>query len=101
MVIDVTQTAIERKKKQKKYYSGNKKHHSLNMQVVINQESKQIICLNVGPGHCHDFSLFKKSNVHFHASTDSLQDSGYQGIKDYHSHSSTPQKKPKNGNLSL
>jgi hypothetical protein len=78
------------KKKQKKYYLGKKKHHSLKMQVVINQESKQIICLNFGPGPYHDFSLFKKSNVHVHPSTDSLQDSGYQGIKDYHFNSSTP-----------
>ena len=69
--------------------------------MVINQESKQIICLNFEPGHCHDFSLFKKSKVHFHPSTDSLQDSGYQGIKDYHFNSYTPKKKPKNGNLSL
>jgi hypothetical protein len=45
--------------------------------------------------------LFKKSNVHFHPETYSLQDSGYQGIKDYHSHSSTPKKTLKNGNLSL
>jgi hypothetical protein len=71
------------------------------MQVVINQESKQIICLNFGPGHCHDFSLFKKSNVHFHPSTDSLQDSGYQGIKDDRFNSYIPRKKPKNGKLSL
>ena len=70
------------------------------MQVVINQESKQIICLNFGPGYCHDFS-FKKSNVHFYPSTDSLQNSGYQGIKDYHFNSSTPKKTPKNANLSL
>ncbi|MDP8935070.1 MAG: IS5/IS1182 family transposase, partial [Cyanobacteriota bacterium] len=69
------------------------------MQVVINQESKQIICLNFGLGHCHDFSLFKKRNVHFHPSTDRLQHSGYQGIKDEHFNSSTPKKKPKNANL--
>jgi hypothetical protein len=99
--MDVTETAIERKKKQKKYYSVKKKSHSLKMQVVINQESKQIICLNFRPGHCHDFSLFKKSNVHFHPSTDSLQDSGYQGIKDDRFNSSTPKKKPKKANLSL
>ena len=89
------------KKKQKKYCSGNKKHHSLELQVVINQESKPIIGLNFGPGHCHDFSLFKKSKVHFHPSTDSLQDSGYQGIKDDRFNSSTPKKKPKKANLSL
>jgi len=52
-------------------------------------------------GHCHDFRLFKKSNVLFHPSTYSLQDSGYPGIKDYHFNSSTPKKKPENANLSL
>src|SRR4028118_1455618 len=31
VVMDVTETAIERKKKHKKYYSENKKHHSLKM----------------------------------------------------------------------
>jgi hypothetical protein len=39
VVMDVTETAIERKKKHKNYYSGNKKYHSLKMQVVINQET--------------------------------------------------------------
>jgi len=91
----------KKNRRKKKYYSAKKKLHSLKMQVVINQETQQIIWLNFGPGHCHDFSLFKKSNVHFHPETDSLQDSGYQGIKDYHSHSYTPKKKPKHGNLSL
>jgi hypothetical protein len=70
------------------------------MQLVINQESQEIICLNFGPGHCHDFNLFKKSQVHFHPETESLQDSGYQGIQDYHANSYIPKKKPKNGNLS-
>ncbi|MEG4252905.1 transposase family protein [Microcoleus sp. Pol10D4] len=89
------------KKKQKKYYSVNKKHPSLKMQVVINQESKPIICLYFEPGHCHDFSLFKKSNLHFHPSTDSVQDSGYQGIKDYRFNSSIPKKKPTKANVFL
>jgi transposase len=58
VVMDVTETSVERpKKKQKKYYSGKKKCHTLKMQVVINQETKEIICLNFGPGHCHDFNL--------------------------------------------
>jgi hypothetical protein len=86
----MSQKQLSNEKKPKKYYTGKKKHHSLKMQVVINQESKQIICLNFGQGPCHDFSLFKKSNVHFDPETDSLQDSGYQGIKDYHFNSSTP-----------
>ena len=33
--------------------------------------------------------------------TNSLQDSGYQGIKDDHLNSYIPRKKPKNGKLSL
>ncbi|WP_156090720.1 transposase family protein, partial [Planktothrix paucivesiculata] len=37
----------------------------------------------------------------FHPQTDSLQDSGYQGIKDYHLNSYIPKKKPKNGNISV
>ena len=89
------------KKKQKKYYSGKKKYHTLKTQLVINQETREIICTAFGQGHCHDFSLFKKSKIHFHPETDSLQDSGYQGIKDDHSNSYIPRKKPKNGKLSL
>lgn len=101
VVMDVTETAIERpKKKQKKYYSGKKKCHTLKTQLVINQETREIICTAFGPGHCHDFNLFKKSKIHFHPETNSLQDSGYQGIKDYHPNSYIPRKKPKNGKLS-
>jgi hypothetical protein len=102
VVMDVTETAIERpKKKQKQYYSGKKKCHTLKSQLVINQETREIICTAFGPGHCHDFNLFKKSKIHFHPETNSLQDSGYQGIKDYHPNSYIPRKKPKNGKLSL
>jgi hypothetical protein len=101
VVMDVTETAIERhKKKQKIYYSGKKKCHTLKTQLVINQETREIICTAFGPGHCHDFNLFKKSKIYFHPETNSLQDSGYQGIKDYHPNSYIPRKKPKNGKLS-
>jgi len=102
VVMDVTETAIERpKKQQKKCYSGKKKQQTLKTQLVINQETKEIICTAFGQGRCHDFSLFKKSKTRFHPETDSLQDSGYQGIKDYHQNSYIPRKKPKNGQLSL
>ncbi len=42
----------------------------------------------------------KKNQVHFHPETESLQDSGYQGIKDFDSNSYIPKKKPKNWSLS-
>ena len=99
-VMDVTETPIERpKKKQKYFYSGKKKYHTLKCQLIINQETGEIICLFIGKGRCHDFALFKESKIQFHPSTESLQDSGYQGIDKYHGNSYTPKKKPKNGEL--
>jgi len=38
--------------------------------------------------------------VRFHPSTESLHDSGYQGISNYHYNSFVPKKKPQNGELS-
>jgi len=69
--------------------------------LVINQETREIICTAFRPGHCHYFNLFKKSQTNFHPQTNSLQDSGYQGIKDDHTNSYIPRKKPKNGKLSF
>ena len=99
-VMDVTETPIERpKKKQKQFYSGKKKSHTLKCQLVINQGTGEIICLFIGQGRCHDFSVFKSSGINFHSETTSLQDSGYQGIDKYHGNSYTPKKKPKKGEL--
>jgi hypothetical protein len=101
VVMDVTETPIERpKRKQKEFYSGKKKHHTLKCQVIIDQATLDIICLHFGHGRTHDFKLFKASGVHFNPETKSLEDSGYQGISHYHSNSFIPQKKPKNGELS-
>jgi hypothetical protein len=101
VVMDVTETPIERpKRKQKEFYSGKKKRHTLKSQLIINQETGEIICTFFGKGRCHDFALFKASGVHFHPETQSLQDSGYQGINQFHSNSYTPKKKPKKRELS-
>jgi len=100
VVIDVTETPIERPKVgQKQYYSGKKKQHTLKCQVIADRDSAAIICLCFGEGRRHDFSLFKVSGVHMHPETESLQDSGYQGIEAYHSQSYLPIKKPKGGEL--
>ena len=46
IILDVTQTPIERpKKRQKSYYSGKKKQHTLKCQVVAERDSAKIICL--------------------------------------------------------
>ena len=101
VVMDVTETPIERpKRKQKEFYSGKKKCHTLKCQVIIDKATLDIICLYFGHGRTHDFKLFKASGIHFNPKTKSLEDSGYQGIARYHSNSFIPQKKPKNGELS-
>lgn len=85
VVMDVTETPIERpKRKQQEFYSGKKKRHTLKSQLIINQETGEIICTFFGKGRCHDFALFKAGGVHFHPETQGLQDSGYQGINQYH-----------------
>ena len=43
--------------------------------------------------------MFKVSGVHIHPDTESLQDSGYQGIEAYHFNSYVPIKKPHDGEL--
>jgi len=101
VVMDVTETPIERpKRKQKWFYSGKKKHHTLKCQIVIDRDTQEIICLHFGQGRTHDFKLFKASGVHFHPDTLSLEDKGYQGMARYHANCFIPKKKPKNGELS-
>ena len=101
ILIDVTETPIERpKKNQKKYYSGKKKQHTIKCQVLAEQNSGKIICLFFGKGAQHDFKLFKISQIQIHPETESIQDSAYQGIKGYHFNSYIPRKKPKLGKLS-
>jgi hypothetical protein len=57
VVMDVTETAIERKKKPNKYYSFNKKCHSLKMPVVINQETDTDYLPTFGTGAWPRFQL--------------------------------------------
>lgn len=44
-VMDVTETVIERPYvKQKQFYSGKKKSHTLKSQLIVDQDTGQIIC---------------------------------------------------------
>ena len=100
VVIDVTETPIERPKRhQRSFYSGKKKHHTLKCQLVIEQATGWIICTFFGKGRRHDFKLFKASGVRFHPQSESLQDKGYQGIQKLHANSRLPKKKPRGGQL--
>ncbi|MEH2251328.1 transposase family protein [Nostoc sp.] len=69
LVVDLTETPVERpQKKQRRYYSGKKKRHTLKAQLVVDQASGKIICTSYGIGRIHDFRLLKNTQVRFHAS---------------------------------
>jgi hypothetical protein len=100
VVMDVTETPIERPKQgQKRFYSGKKKRHTLKSQLVIDLETREICCIAQAKGRNHDYRLFVNSKVRFHPDTESLEDSGYQGIAKFHKNSRFPKKKPKGGKL--
>lgn len=100
VVMDVTETPIEKPKRhQRWFYSGKKKQHTLKCQLVIELCSGRIICTYFGKGRRHDFKLFQASGVRFHPHIESLQDKGYQGIQKLHFNSRLPKKKPRGGKL--
>ena len=100
VIVDVTETRIERpKRRQRAFYSGKQKGHTLKSQLVIDAQTQQVICTFFGKGRRHDFKLFKASSIHFHPSTESLQDKGYQGMQKLHVHCRLPKKKPRGGKL--
>ncbi|MGF1524381.1 MAG: IS5 family transposase [Leptolyngbyaceae cyanobacterium] len=101
VLMDVTETPIERpKRRQRRFYSGKKKRHTLKCQLIIDADTGSIVCTFLGRGRQHDFKVFQASGVHFHPDTKSLVDKGYQGIQKLHSNSAIPQKKPRGGTLS-
>ena len=102
VVIDVTESPIERpKKKQGSYYSGKKKKHTIKTQLIVNRSTKEIICTAHAEGKPHDFKLFEISiGSGISKGILAQADSGYQGILKLHSNSETPKKKPKGGELS-
>ena len=68
-------------------------------QLLVSQKSKMIYGVASGKGKTHDFKLFKDSKARITSGIKILGDSGYQGIKDMHSNSRTPVKKPKGKKL--
>ena len=101
VVVDVTESPIERpKKKQKQFYSGKKKRHTFKSQLVVDGATGKILCTAHGKGKEHDFRIFKASSVRLRANIECLGDKGYQGIQKLHANSRTPKKKPRGGELS-
>jgi hypothetical protein len=103
VLVDVTESPIERpKKKQKRWYSGKKKKHTIKTQLIVNKETREIICTAHAEGKTHDFKLYEGSIGTAVAQEITIQgDSGYEGIIRLHQNSETPKKKPKGGCLTL
>ncbi|MBU7586979.1 MAG: IS5 family transposase [Nostoc sp. TH1S01] len=100
VVMDVTESPIERPKRgQKKFFSGKQGEHTLKTQLIIYQKTSQIICIGHGKGRIHDFRLFKTSGVKFGELLKVIADKGYQGIRKIHQLSETPIKKLKGKKL--
>jgi DDE superfamily endonuclease len=71
----------------------------LKAQVVVNQETGQIICTAFGKGRVHDFRLFKLERLPMLPEQLCLADKGYQGIAKLHPSSCIPTKKPRKRKL--
>jgi len=50
-------------KKQKSFYSGKQKEHTLKIQILIERETKKIICLIYDTGKVDDFKILKNSQI--------------------------------------
>lgn len=68
--------------------------------MIVDHQSRQIICVAVGKGREPDCTLFKRCKIRIVATTECLGDRGYQGIQKLHANSRTPKKKRRGQELS-
>lgn len=61
----------------------------------MDRPSRRIICTTVEKGRKHDFRIFKESRTAILPTTQTLTDSGYQGIQKIHANSLKPIKATK------
>ena len=94
VLIDATESPIERpQKKQKRYYSGKKKRHTLKTQLLVSLQTGEIIALAFSNGKKHDFQRFKDSRTHVKDETVLEADTGYLGLDRIHPNSLLPKKR--------
>ena len=68
--------------------------------MVVDKDSKKVICTSFSNGKRHDFRVFKESKTHIHPDINAKTDTGYHGIKKIHKNSELPKKKAKKNPLS-
>ena len=99
ILIDGTETPVQRPKVDSVDYYGRKKCFTIKSQIIVDGDSKKVLSIHTCRGSIHDFQLFKLSDLSIPKDCGVIVDSGYIGIKKYHEKSVHPLKKPKNGNL--
>lgn len=101
-LVDVTECSIQRPKAneiQREYYSGKKKKHTIKIQIIMDEKTRQIVGVAFDKGSVHDFSLFKKTVEELDKLMAWVADSGYQGIDKIFKNAITPKKRSKNSPL--
>jgi len=94
IVIDATETPIERPKKgqssflqweeEATYPGGGASPAPLKTQLVVDPQTKAVIYTTFAAGKEHDFHLFKRSKVKLKPETKCLANRSYQGIQKLH-----------------
>lgn len=102
VVVDATESPINRPQKgQKEFYSGKKKHHTIKTQILFCKSQGLIVGIRLDKGHVHDFEIYKRSEAaNLPEGVKEIGDSGYQGLGKLHQNTETPIKKPRGGKLS-
>ncbi|WP_336230512.1 transposase family protein [Scytonema sp. PRP1] len=99
LIVDSMEQPRERpsdQKEQKEYFSGKKRQHTFKNQFVTLPKGKGIVDVEVGEkGPTSDVSLFREQQEKFDTNQMFEGDKAYQGGKNI----STPQKKPRKGEL--
>lgn len=83
---------------QKRYYSGKKKNHTMKNQLIVLPSGKDIVDVVTGqPGAKSDINIFRERKDNFSREQKFIGDKAYEG----ESQITSPQKKPKGGELTL
>lgn len=100
VVIDSFEQKVQRPKAVEErdgWYSHKKRTHTTKSQVAVDEETGRIVDVSDSvTGRTHDLTLLKQSGLlgRLPAGIGGLGDLGYQGIRDLHTNSACPRKKP-------
>ncbi|WP_373868513.1 IS5 family transposase [Acinetobacter bereziniae] len=95
VIVDVTESVIERPKKTDEFYSGKKKKHTLKTQIIFSPEYNQILSIQIDIGRVHDLTIARRHAKEFSQFSCVMADLAYKGFKEIKSKLLIPIKKPK------